>query len=163
MVDTFGKASIDNLYACGECSKTGFHGANRLASNSLLEAVIYAHRSYLNTIKKIDHIVLNPNIPDWDSSNTVQNKEEILVTHVKKEVQNIMSDYVGIVRSDRRLKNAEKRLRILYEEIEILFKESTLSTPICELRNLITTAFLICRCSTQRKENRGVFFNKDLC
>ena len=162
VVDTFGRTNVRNLYACGECSRTGLHGGNRLASNSLLEAIVYGYKSSLDTLENIHTIPLNTELPQWDSSNTSKNKEAILVTHAKKEVQNIMSEYVGIVRSNLRLQNAEKRLYILYQEIEALFKKSTLSVPICELRNLITTAHLICECSAKRKKNLGGFFNKDL-
>lgn len=161
-VDSFGKTNIKNLYAGGECSKTGLHGANRLASNSLLEAIVFAHQSALDTLKNINNIPLNKNLPKWDSTGVFQNQEAMLLTHKKKEIQEIMSAYVGIVRSHLRLENAEKRIYILYREVEDLFKKSTISVPICELRNLITTAYMICRCSSKRNENVGGFFNKDL-
>ena len=104
---------------------------------------------------------MNESVPDWDTANTSQNKENILITHGRSAVQKIMSDYVGIVRSNRRLKSAEKRLSFIYEETEELYKESIISVELCELRNLITTAYLICEFSMKRKENRGGFFNKD--
>lgn len=160
-VDMDGKTSIKNLYACGECTSTGLHGANRLASNSLLEALVYSQKSFLSSIKEITSIKFNDEVPDWDTTNTSQNKENILITHGRSSVQKIMSDYVGIVRSNRRLKSAEKRLSFIYEETEELYKESIISVELCELRNLITTAYLICEFSRKRKENRGGFFNKD--
>lgn len=160
-VDTDGKTSIKNLYACGECTSTGLHGANRLASNSLLEALVYSQRSFLASSKTIASINYNDGIPEWDAANTSKNRENILITHGRAAVQKIMSDYVGIVRSNRRLKSAEKRLSFIYEETEELYKESILSVELCELRNLITTAYLICEFSMKRKENKGGFFNKD--
>jgi len=160
-VDLHGRTSIHNLFACGECTSTGLHGANRLASNSLLEALVYSQRSYVKSIAKLQDINLNESVPDWDTANTSQNKENILITHGRSAVQKIMSDYVGIVRSNRRLKSAEKRLSFIYEETEELYKESIISVELCELRNLITTAYLICEFSMKRKENRGGFFNKD--
>ena len=160
-VDLDGKTSIQNLYACGECASTGLHGANRLASNSLLEALVYSQRSYLDSIDKISNINFNESIPDWDATNTSKNKENILITHGRASVQKIMSDYVGIVRSNRRLKSAEKRLSFIFEETEELYKESIISVELYELRNLITTACLICQFSMKRKENKGGFYNKD--
>ena len=160
-VDRNGQSSIKNLYACGECTSTGLHGANRLASNSLLEALVYSQKSYLNSVATINSIEINAEVPEWDAANTSQNKENILITHGRSSVQKIMSDYVGIVRSNRRLKSAEKRLSFIYEETEELYKESIISVELCELRNLITTAFLICEFSMKRKENKGGFFNKD--
>jgi L-aspartate oxidase len=160
-VDRNGQSSIKNLYGCGECTSTGLHGANRLASNSLLEALVYSQRSYLKGIEVIENIQINMEVPEWDTTNTSQNKENILITHGRSAVQKIMSDYVGIVRSNRRLKSAEKRLSFIYEETEELYKESIISIELCELRNLITTAYLICEFSMNRKENKGGFFNKD--
>jgi L-aspartate oxidase len=160
-VDMDGRTTINNLYGCGECTSTGLHGANRLASNSLLEALVYSQRSYLDSVKVIESIEVNSKVPEWDTTNTSQNKENILITHGRSSVQKIMSDYVGIVRSNRRLKSAEKRLSVIYEETEELYKESIISVELCELRNLITTAYLICKFSMNRKENKGGFFNKD--
>jgi L-aspartate oxidase len=160
-VDIDGRTSIRNLYACGECTSTGLHGANRLASNSLLEALVYSQKSYLKSLVEIENVAFNEGVPEWDTTNTSQNKENILITHGRSSVQKIMSDYVGIVRSNRRLKSAEKRLSFIYEETEELYKESIISVELCELRNLITTAYLICEFSMKRKENKGGFFNKD--
>ncbi len=160
-VDLFGQTTIKNLFACGECTSTGLHGANRLASNSLLEALVYSHRSYVKSIEVYEKGIEETKIPEWDTTDTSQNKENILITHGRSSVQKIMSDYVGIVRSNRRLKSAEKRLNIIYEETEELYKESNVSVELCELRNLITTASLVCKFSMKRTENRGGFYNKD--
>jgi len=161
-VDMDAKTSIRNLYGCGECTSTGLHGANRLASNSLLEALVYSNRAYKSSIDIFDKLTINTAVPEWDATNTSQNKEQILITYGRASVQKIMSDYVGIVRSNRRLKSAEKRLSLIYEETEELYKESIISAELCELRNLITTAYLICQFSINRKENKGGFYNKDL-
>jgi L-aspartate oxidase len=160
-VDTYGRSSILNLYACGECTRTGLHGANRLASNSLLEALVYSHRCFLDVEKKLEQIPVNDSIPDWDTEGTVVPDEQILITHTRKELRDLMSDYVAIVRSNERLHRAMKRLDILYAENEMLYDESVLSPQLCELRNLITIAYLITQDSLDQKENRGAFFNKD--
>jgi L-aspartate oxidase len=161
-VDVMGRTSISNLYACGECSCTGLHGANRLASNSLLEAIVFAHRCFSDVKDKLDAIELPARIPDWNAEGTVVPREQILITHNRKELRDLMSDYVAIVRSAERLKRALKRLDILYHETETLYDEAVLSPQLCELRNLITVAYLITKQSLERKENRGVYYNIDL-
>ncbi|MBK5277663.1 MAG: L-aspartate oxidase [Bacteroidia bacterium] len=160
-VDVYGCTSIRNLYACGECAYTGLHGANRLASNSLLEAIVFAHRCFTDVEKKLYAINVPQNIPDWNAEGTTVPREQILITHTRKELRDLMSDYVAIVRSNERLMRASKRIDILYHETERLYEEAVLSPQLCELRNLITIAFLIIRNSLERKENRGTFFNKD--
>ena len=160
--DEHGRTSIDNLYACGECTSTGLHGANRLASNSLLEAIVFSHNSYKNTIEVFENIVIPDVIPVWNDDNTFENKEKVLITHDRKTLQNIMSDYVGIVRSDRMLKIAEDRIGFLYKQNEILYKNSKLTEDICELRNMITTGYLITKFSIERTQNKGGFYNIDL-
>jgi len=161
-VDTYGRTSIQNLYACGECACTGLHGANRLASNSLLEAIVFAHRCFVDVEFKLNAIAIPQNIPDWNAEGTTVPREQILITHTRKELRDLMSDYVAIVRSHERLKRALKRTDILYHETERLYNEAVLSPQLCELRNLITIAFLIIRQSLERTENRGTFFNIDL-
>src|SRR5699024_302252 len=116
--DEWGKTSIKNLYACGECSSTGLHGANRLASNSLLEALVYAHRIYLDSSKSVSDAEYAVGVPEWDDSKAKLSNEDILVTHNLRECQKVMSDYVGIVRSDFRLERALNRLHLLYGETE---------------------------------------------
>ena len=160
-VDEFGRTSIKNLYACGECARTGLHGANRLASNSLLEAIVFAHRCFTDVEDKLMLIDIPQNIPDWNAEGTTVPREQILITHTRKELRDLMSDYVAIVRSNERLERASKRINILYHETERLYEDAVLSPQLCELRNLITIAFLITRQSLERKENRGTFFNID--
>ena len=161
-VDKKGKTSINNLYACGECTNTGLHGANRLASNSLLEAVVYSHKSSFHIKKIFNNLKLTIDIPEWDDLNTFKNDRNVLITHEKRDVKNIMSDYVGIVRSNDCLMRTEKKLKVLYEECIALYKNYNISKDLCELRNLITVAYLITQFSTRRKENAGGFFNIDI-
>lgn len=163
--DEYAKTSIMHLYACGECASTGLHGANRLASNSLLEAMVFAHRAYLDTAKVIEAGLAKPSIngevPDWNAKGTSDPKEMILITQSLKELQQIMSDYVGIVRTDVRLQRAMKRLDLLYEETEALYKSTRVSPQLCELRNLISVGYLIVKGAEFRKESRGLHFNTD--
>lgn len=160
-VDEYGKTSINNLYACGECSSTGLHGANRLASNSLLEALVFAHRCAEHAAQIVNTIPIRTEIPDWNASGTNEPREMILITQSLKELQQIMSDYVGIVRNDVRLERAMRRLDLLHEETENLYKTTTLSPQLLELRNLITIGFLIVKEAHFRKESRGLHFNTD--
>ncbi|MGV3765367.1 MAG: L-aspartate oxidase [Chitinophagaceae bacterium] len=159
--DLFGRTSIRNLYAAGECASTGLHGANRLASNSLLEAMVFSHRCYLDSIENIDRLSFRNDIPDWNAAGTAQPGEMILITQSLKELQSIMSDYVGIVRNSIRLQRASKRLDLLHEETELLYESSVLSPQLCELRNLITVGYLIVKGAQFRKESRGLHFNTD--
>lgn len=161
MVDEFGKSSIHRLYACGECSSTGLHGANRLASNSLLEAPVFAHRIFTHAISRFKDYVIPDNIPEWDETDTKLSNEDILVTHNLREVQKVMSDYVGIVRSDFRLERALRRLGLLYEETESFYKETRLSVKLCELRNVIQNAYLVIKSAIKRKESRGLHYTTD--
>lgn len=163
--DEWGRSSIQQLYVCGECSSTGLHGANRLASNSLLEAMVFAHRCYLDVVAGTEsgryNEVLSGNIPDWNAEGTSEPKEMILITQSLKELQQVMSDYVGIVRNDIRLKRALKRLDLLWEETEQLYQGSSISPQLLELRNLITAGYLIVKGADFRKESRGLHFNTD--
>lgn len=161
MVDEHGQTSIQRLYACGECASTGLHGANRLASNSLLEAAVFAHRIYKHSYSLINDWFIPEGIPDWDDSNTSLSNEDILVTHNLRECQKIMSDYVGIVRSDFRLERALRRLGLLYDETESFYKNTKLSVKLCELRNVIQVAYLVIKCATARKESRGLHYTTD--
>jgi len=156
------KTSLKNLYASGEVTRTGLHGANRLASNSLLEGLVFSHNAVENLKKRFHKIEAPINLPVWNDSGVVKNMEKILITHDRNEVKTIMSNYVGIVRSNERLLRAEKRLKVLYEDNKRLYDHSELSTDLCELRNLITTAYLITQFSKNRKENRGGFYSADL-
>ncbi|MDX2002234.1 MAG: L-aspartate oxidase [Chitinophagales bacterium] len=161
MTDLYGRTSINHLFACGECSSTGLHGANRLASNSLLEALVFAHRIFEASAAMIDTITLEDNIPDWNAEGTTDPKEMVLITQSRKELQEIMSSYVGIVRSDVRLKRALDRLKLLFRETERLYETTTISPQLCELRNLISMAYLITKSSNVRKESRGLHYTTD--
>lgn len=159
--DDMGRTSIINLYAVGECASTGLHGANRLASNSLLEAMVFAHRAYQDVITKINNINFQDGLPDWRAEGTTKPKEMILITQSFKEIQLLMSDYVGIVRNNVRLERAMRRLDLLWIEIENLYKTTTVSPQLCEIRNLITVGYLIVKGAQFRKESRGLHFNTD--
>ena len=159
--DSNGHSSIRNLYICGECSSTGLHGANRLASNSLLEALVFAHRCAVDAAARIDNIQFYDNVPDWNASGTTDPKEMILITQSLKELQQVMSDYVGIVRNDIRLERAMRRIDLLHQETEELYKTTSVSPQLCELRNLITIGYLIVKSAQFRKESRGLHYNTD--
>jgi len=151
-------SSIEFLYAVGECACTGVHGANRLASNSLLEAVVFAHRAFLHAAESLKSISFVSGIPNWDAEGTEHPEEMILITQSKKEVQQIMSNYVGIVRSPLRLKRAYDRLEIIYKENETLYEKTVVSQNLCELRNLICVGYLIIKHALRRKESVGLHF-----
>lgn len=159
--DEFGRSSIHNLYASGEVAGTGLHGANRLASNSLLESAVFSHRAAVDAIERIDKLSFIGNVPDWNAEGMVLNEEMILITQTAKEVQSIMSNYVGIVRSNLRLKRALDRLAIIYKETEDLYHKSILSEELCELRNLINVAYLVIKFAQKRKESVGLHFSID--
>lgn len=160
-VNEWGQTSIKNLYASGECASTGLHGANRLASNSLLEALVFSHRACEKAENDYRKITINEDVPDWNAEGTVPNEEMILITTTKKELQTIMSNYVGIVRSNLRLQRAFERLDILYRETEDLYKRSIIIPEICELRNLINVGYLIIKNARDRKESRGLHYSLD--
>jgi L-aspartate oxidase len=160
-VDEWGRTSIARLYACGECSSTGLHGANRLASNSLLEALVFGHRCYLDSVQQVLYVDFQQNIPDWNAEGTTEPDEMILITQSLKELQLLMSDYVGIVRTHTRLQRASKRLDLLHEEIESLYETTAVSPQLCEVRNLITVGYLIVKEAQFRKESRGLHYNTD--
>lgn len=157
--DDYARTSIKNLYACGECASTGLHGANRLASNSLLEAMVFAHRAFNDVCNKKNENSNITTIPDWNTKGTTEPKEMILITQSLKELQQIMSDYVGIVRTDVRLQRAMRRIDLLHEETEQLYENTKVSPQLCELRNLITVGYLIVKGAEFRKESRGLHYN----
>lgn len=159
--DEWGRTSIKHLYACGECASTGLHGANRLASNSLLEAMVFGHRCFLDSKKEVATIALEEKIPDWNAAGTTEPSEMILITQSQKELQQVMSDYVGIVRTDMRLERAMKRLDLLFTETEALYRSTKVSPQLCEVRNLITVGYLIVKGAEFRKESRGLHYNTD--
>ncbi len=160
-VDEYARTSIKNLYASGECASTGLHGANRLASNSLLESAVFSHRAAIDSIEIAKEVDYCDTIPDWNAEGTVLNEEMILITQSLKELQSLMSSYVGIVRSDLRLKRALDRLEIIYRETEELYERSILTEKICELRNMINVAYLIIKMAIMRKENCGLHYSLD--
>ncbi len=160
-VDLNGESSIHRLYAVGECSCTGLHGGNRLASNSLIEAVVYADAAARHSLANLPSYSFCEDIPDWNDDGTIHQEEMVLTTQSLREVNQIMSTYVGIVRSDLRLKRAWNRLDLLYRETEELFKCSKVSRTICELRNVINVAYLITKQAMERKESRGLHYNID--
>jgi L-aspartate oxidase len=153
--DIYGRTSINRLYAVGECTSTGLHGANRLASNSLLEALVFAKRIADHCLKHVDTYDIQMDIPAWNASGTTDPKEMVLITQSMKELKEVMSSYVGIVRSNVRLKRALDRLSLLYRETEELYNTTTISPQLCELRNLIT------RSARMRKESRGLHYTTD--
>ncbi|WP_289733795.1 L-aspartate oxidase [Paramuribaculum intestinale] len=161
VVDTNAESSISRLYAVGECSCTGLHGGNRLASNSLIEAVVYAEAAARHAIEHAHDYQLRDDVPLWNDEGTSHPEEMVLITQSAREVGQIMSTYVGIVRSDLRLDRAWNRLDILYEETERLFKQSKVSRAICELRNIINVGYLIMRQAKERKESRGLHYTID--
>ncbi len=162
VVDEFARTSLKGLYACGEVSMTGVHGANRLASNSLLEAVVFSYRASKNIKEFLKSYPSDiPEIPGWDDSGALTSDEKVLITHSIKEVKQIMWDYVGIVRSNQRLSRAEKRIHNLYTENEEFYKRTKVFEEILELRNLITCAHMIIKSAKMRKESRGLHYTLD--
>jgi L-aspartate oxidase len=161
LVDENGRTNIQNLFACGECSSTGLHGANRLASNSLLEAAVFGHRISQVALKEIEGASFNEKVPDWNAFGVIQSNEEVLVSHNTRELQRMMTDYVGIVRTDFRLERALTRLNMLKEETEEFYRKTKLSVKLCELRNLILCAQMVIKSAQKRKESRGLHYNTD--
>ncbi|MGE5680614.1 MAG: L-aspartate oxidase [Bacillota bacterium] len=162
VVDTLGRSSLAGLYACGEVSMTGIHGANRLASNSLLEALVFSYRAAMeinNSIPSTDFDI--PSIPMWDESGTLSADEKVMISHSFREVKQVMWDYVGIVRSNLRLDRASKRIHNLYIEIEDMYKKTKVFEDILELRNLITCSHAIIKSAIMRKESRGLHYTLD--
>ncbi len=162
VVDLNGNTSLNGLYSCGEVTMTGVHGANRLASNSLLEALVYSNRcaisikDFLNKSK-----IVIPELLDWDDSGTLSSDEKVLITHSVNEVKQTMWDYVGIVRSDLRLERAATRIHNIYKETEDLYKKTTVFQEILELRNLVACSHLIIKSAKLRKESRGLHYTID--
>ncbi len=160
-VDLNGESTIHRLYALGESSCTGLHGANRLASNSLIEAVVYAKAAAAHAIARLDSLTFENNIPDWNDDGMVATEEMILITQNYKEMQQIMSYYVGIVRSNLRLERALRRMEIIYRETEELYQKSRINVGLCELRNLIEVGYLIIKQAQAQKESVGLHYTLD--
>ncbi|MBN1758607.1 MAG: L-aspartate oxidase [Chitinispirillaceae bacterium] len=163
LVDTFGASSIGNLYACGEVACTGVHGANRLASNSLLEALVFSRRAadaVGNRLQHLDAIVSTP-VPPWDDHGTTATEEWILLSHNFLEIRSVMWDYVGIVRSNLRLKRALRRINLLEKEIDDFYHRTRVTAQLLDLRNTVLTAKLIIISALRRRESRGLHFTTD--
>ncbi|MBU2591287.1 MAG: L-aspartate oxidase [Nitrospinota bacterium] len=161
-VDIEGRTGIKGLYACGETSHTGVHGANRLASNSLLESMVFSERAALSAIKDIDQIKNEKiDIPEWDSGKAIDSDESVVVAHNWEEVRRTMSNYVGIVRSNKRLERAKRRLKLFQDEIKAYYWDFIVTSDLIELRNITTVAEIIVRSALWRKESRGLHYNID--
>ena len=162
VTDLEGRTNIHGLYACGEVGMVGVHGANRLASNSLLEAVVFSYRAAESGKRRLAAEKSElPLIPPWDDSGTFNSEEWVLVSHNRKEIQHLMWDYVGIVRSNLRLDRAKRRLDLIYREVMDFYKKTKVSEGLIELRNLAIVAELIIRSALARKESRGLHHNTD--
>ncbi|MDR1371571.1 MAG: L-aspartate oxidase [Dysgonamonadaceae bacterium] len=160
-VDLDSRTTINRLYASGECSRTGLHGANRLASNSLIEAIVYADAAACHSLSHLKEYDFQNNIPEWNDRGTSLTEEMILITQTAREVNAIMSNYVGIVRSNLLLERAFERLELVYRETESLFVRSVVSKSLCELRNIICVGYLVIKQAMERKESRGLHYNID--
>ncbi|RYV01162.1 L-aspartate oxidase [Shewanella sp. OPT22] len=161
MIDLDGKTDVDGLYAVGEVSYTGLHGANRLASNSLLECIVYARSASEHIIANIESISLPETLPAWDESQVSNSDEEVVIAHNWHELRLFMWDYVGIVRTNKRLERALRRCQMLQQEIQEYYSNFRVSNNLLELRNLVQVAELIIRSAMDRKESRGLHFNTD--
>jgi L-aspartate oxidase len=166
-VNQYAQTTIDALYAVGEVACTGLHGANRLASNSLLEAVVFAHRvvehalPLLQTTRTQRTIIAHKRLPEWDTGHAVELEEQIDITANWLEIRNLMWNYVGIVRSNRRLERAQRRIQLLKDEVNAYYWDFLLTRDLIELRNLLTVADLTVQCALMRKESRGLHYTVD--
>ncbi len=159
MVDAQGKTDIDNLYAIGETACTGLHGANRLASNSLLECLVFGRAAAADILQANNHAL--PSLPIWDESRVTDADEEVLITHTWDELRRFMWNYVGIVRTDKRLSRALHRIHMLRDEVQEFYQHFKISNDLIELRNLLQVAELIVESAISRKESRGLHYSKD--
>jgi L-aspartate oxidase len=161
-VNAYGETNIERLFACGEVSCTGLHGANRLASNSLLEAVVFADRSFVRIAEEFPRISEDETpVPPWDPRGATESDESIMVSHNWDEIRMCMWNYVGIVRSDKRLERADRRIDMIHREIDEYYRNFIVTRDLLELRNIATVAALIIHCARMRKESRGLHYNLD--
>lgn len=161
LVDMEGRTSIAGLFACGEVTCSGLHGANRLASNSLLEALVYSWRALDPAVAYAQSHEYEDAIPDWDETGAENATEWVLVRHNRQELRTVMQNYVGIVRSTPRLERAARRIELIHRETEEFYQRTTLNSELCELRNLAAIAHLIVGCAMRRTESRGLHFMAD--
>lgn len=161
MVDEHGRTDVDGLYAIGEVTYTGLHGANRMASNSLLECLVYGWSAAEDILKRLPYARESKNLPDWDDSRVDNPDEQVVIQHNWHELRLFMWDYVGIVRTTRRLERALRRITMLQQEIDEYYANFRVSNNLLELRNLVQVAELIVRCAMQRKESRGLHYTLD--
>jgi len=160
--DLWARTDICNLYAAGEVALTGVHGANRLASNSLLEALVFSERAFRASLETVrDWAFVFPDVPEWNEENTFNLEEWVIMAHDRAEIQKLMWDYVGIVRSNFRLARAHRRVKLIAAEVEEFYKRTKVTPELIELRNIATVAELIIRCALTRKESRGLHYNVD--
>ena len=161
LTDHEARTSIQGLFACGEVACTGLHGANRLASNSLLEALVFSHRAVASSVEYAASARHRDDVPEWDDSGTQRPQEWVLVSHNREELRRVMWDYVGIVRSRLRLERAFRRTHMLHQETETFYRNSRVSAGLCELRNMIAVSYLIIRSAQMRRESRGLHYMLD--
>lgn len=161
LADENARTDLLGLYAIGEVACTGLHGANRMASNSLLECLVYAKQASEDIVRILPEIPKPPELPEWDESQVSDSDEEVVVAHNWDELRRFMWDYVGIVRSNKRLERALRRVELLQQEIGEYYGNFRVTSDLLELRNLVTVAELIIRCAQQRKESRGLHFTLD--
>jgi L-aspartate oxidase len=161
LTDINGKTELDGLYAVGETACTGLHGANRMASNSLLECIVVASSAVKSITKDMANDFLSVNPPEWDESRVVQGNEDVIISHSWDELRRLMWNYVGIVRSDKRLGRAKQRIELLQREINEFYSHFKISTDLIELRNLALVAELIVVSALSRKESRGLHYTLD--
>ncbi|MBW3567049.1 MAG: FAD-binding protein, partial [Proteobacteria bacterium] len=161
VTDVNGRTDLPGLYAIGEVAHTGLHGANRMASNSLLECLVLAEGAAADIASCSERRAAHTTIPPWDESRVTDSDEEVVVSHNWDELRRFMWDYVGIVRTDKRLKRALNRAELLKSEISEYYRHFRVTADLIELRNLVTVAELIVRCAQSRKESRGLHYTLD--
>jgi L-aspartate oxidase len=160
--DLYGRTTLPGLYAVGEVGHTGLHGANRLASNSLLEGLVFGHRAAKAAAAELPNVETQKELPrEWDPGAAVESDESVVVTHNWDEIRRLMWNYVGIVRTDKRLMRARRRLDLLREEIRDYYWRFKVTRDVIELRNIADVAYLIVECASRRKESRGLHFTLD--